>query len=168
MGVPAFLLSILHRQHLVLKNEFLSRYPSDWLVWEPGPWKPARSVLESNLEQTKKPGEDEPRPAGQDAMCFQLKLAPGASQLKVGRATTNDLVINDLTVSREQFMLRLEKDQYALVVMHGRVIVDGVEATPRASLRSGSSIQFGGVKLTLLSAAEFAERAQAFGSGKAA
>lgn len=162
MGVPAYMLSILHRQQLLLKDGFVTRYPLDWLVWEPGPWRPAHSVLESNLESTQQPLHQQgERPVGPDAICFQLKL-PSAGLIKVGRATTNDLVINDLTASREQFALRRDGAEWLLVGPHAPLYVDGERAKDVHPLKSGSSIVLGSVELTLVSAADMAARAAAY------
>lgn len=162
MGVPAYMLSILHRQQLLLKEGFVTRYPLDWLVWEPGPWRPAHSVLESNLEATQQPlRRDGDRPVGPDAICFQLKL-PASGLLRVGRATTNDLVINDLTASREQFALRHDAGEWLLVGPHAPLYVDGERAKDVHPLKSGSSIVLGSVELTLVSAADMADRAAGY------
>lgn len=162
MGVPAYMLSILHRQQLLLKEGFVSRYPLDWLIWEPGPWRPAHSVLESNLESTQQPLHQQgERPIGPDAICFQLKL-PSSGLIKVGRATTNDLVINDLTASREQFALRHDAGQWVLVAPHAPLHVDGERAMDVHPLKSGSAIVLGSVELTLVSAADMADRAGAY------
>jgi hypothetical protein len=164
MAVPAYMLSILHRQHLLLQDEFLVRYPLDWLIWEPGPWRPARSVLESNLESTRLPGENLPaRPVGEDAICFQLKLPPGGEVLKVGRGTNNDAVINDLTASREQFSLRWAEGAWFLLATRGVVTVDGHSVGGSfGPLRSGATIALGDVKMTLVSAKDMAARASAY------
>lgn len=163
MGVPAYMLSILHRQQQLLKDGFVERYPTDWLVWEPGPWKPARSVLESNLESTKLPSHDtEYRPVGNDAICFQLKLPKDGGLLKVGRATTNDVVINDLTASREQFSLRFEKGRWYVVSPQGQLVVDGAAVADVVELKSRSRITLGDVVMSLLSSSDMAERAKGF------
>ncbi|MBL8936329.1 MAG: FHA domain-containing protein [Archangium sp.] len=161
MGVPAYMLSILHRQQLLLKEGFVTRYPLDWLVWEPGPWRPAHSVLESNLEATQQPAKEQQRPSGTDAICFQLKV-PAQGLIRVGRATTNDLVINDLTASREQFALRHDSGQWVLVGPHAPMFVDGERAKDVHPLKSGSAITLGSVHLTLLSAADMQGRAATF------
>jgi hypothetical protein len=159
MGAPAFMLSILHRQRLLLRDEFVTRYPSEWLVWEPGPWKPARSVLESNLESTQQPASLPPlRPAGDDVICFQLQR--GAT-LKVGRATSNDIVVNDLTASREQFQLRFEAGAWVLDAPVG-VVVNEHAVEGAVPLAPGAAIVLGGVRMTLLSAADMAKRAADF------
>ena len=40
-----------------------------------------------------------------DALCFELNLPAKATGLRLGRANTNDIVINDATVSREHLLL---------------------------------------------------------------
>ncbi|MDP3503381.1 MAG: FHA domain-containing protein [Myxococcales bacterium] len=164
MGVPAYMLSILHRQQLLLKEGFVTRYPLDWLIWEPGPWRPARSVLESNLESTQLPGSEQPaRPTGEDAICFQLKLPTDGDLLRVGRSTTNDIVINDLTASREQFSLRWHEGAWMLEAAHGVVTVDGQPVEEQLGpLRSGAAIALGDVRATLLNANDMTARAAAF------
>lgn len=164
MGVPAYMLSVLHRQALLLKEGFVERYPNDWLIWEPGPWQPARSTIESNLETTLRPSSRAaPQPATGDALCFQLKLARGAQSLKVGRATTNDVVINDLTASREQFVLRFERGAWFLAGGAGALELDGAAVGALAGpLRSGAAISLGDVRMTLLSGHELAARAAGF------
>jgi hypothetical protein len=164
MSVPAYMLSILYRQQLMLKDGFIARYPLDWLVWEPGPWRPARSVLESNLEVTQLPGSDKvARPVGEDAICFQLKLPKDRDLLKVGRATTNDIIINDLTASRDQFSLRLHDGGWVLLAANGVVTVDGRPVDELAGpLKSGTVIALGDVRATLLAASDMVVRAAAF------
>lgn len=164
MGVPAYMLSILHRQQLLLKDGFVTRYPLDWLVWEPGPWRPARSVLESNLESTQLPGSEQPaRPTGEDAICFQLKLPKDGDLLRVGRSTTNDIVINDLTASREQFSLRWHEGAWQLAAARGVVTVDGQPVDGQVGpLKSGAAIALGDVRATLLSANDMVVRAAGF------
>lgn len=165
MGVPAYMLSILHRQQLLLKDGFVTRYPLDWLVWEPGPWRPARSQLESNLVATQLPGSEQPaRPTGEDAICFQLKLPTVGTLLRVGRATTNDVVINDLTASREQFSLRWHEGAWSLEAAQAVVTVDGQPVVGLVPLRSGAAIALGDVRATLLNANDMVMRAAAFES----
>ncbi len=158
------MLSVLQRQTLMLKAAFTERYPHAWLVWEPGPWKPARSVLESNLEATIQPSQapTEGQAPG-DAICFELKPPASGAALKVGRATTNDVVINDLTASREQFSMQHGQTGWVVAAPQGLLTLDGasVEA-PAGPLRSGASLALGGVRLTFLSTADLARRAAAY------
>jgi hypothetical protein len=152
MASSAFMLSLLARQHQLLGAAFFERYPSDWLVWEPGPWRPARSILTSNVEATQKPTAMEPpRPVGEDALCFELKRVAGAS-LAVGRGTGNHVVINDLTVSREQFLLELRGSVW---VVHGKGTPLSVDGQPvgaaGAPLKNGAVISAGDVRITFYS-----------------
>lgn len=162
MGVPAFMLSILHRQHQLLNDGFVERYPGHWLVWEPGPWQPPRSTLQSNLESTMAPRRPENRPFGDDAICFQLKPPKDGGFIRVGRATSNDVVINDLTASREQFSLRFEKGRWFLVSPQGQLTVDGKPVGELAELKSGARVVLGDVELRVLSAQDMATRAAGF------
>lgn len=165
VSVPAYMLSILHRQRLALGEVFVSRYASDWLVWEPGPWRPARTELQSNLESTLLPrssAAQPARPSGEDAICFQLFSSGSAATLTVGRATSNDVVINDLTASREQFTLRRVGDAWRLEAGGSGLEIDGAPPAEGAALRSGVSITCGDVRLTFLSAEGLARRAEAF------
>ncbi|MBL8921886.1 MAG: FHA domain-containing protein [Myxococcaceae bacterium] len=162
MGLPAFMLSILHRQQTLLQEDFVARYPTDWLVWEPGPWQPPRSALQSNLEATMAPKRQESRPVGNDAICFQLKPPKDGGLIRVGRATSNDVVINDLTASREQFSLRFEKGRWFLVSPQGQLTVDGKSVSDLVELKSGSRVVLGDVALVVVSAEEMAARAGAF------
>lgn len=159
MPAPAYMLSLLSRQRQLLGAKFFERYPSDWLVWEPGPWRPARSILTSNTEATHSPSVKEPaRPTGEDALCFELKQVVGAA-LVVGRATETDIVINDLTVSREQFVLRFADHRWQVVAGAHPVSVDGQPASPQgAPLGNASVITAGDVRLTFYVSDHFPER----------
>lgn len=145
------MLSLLGRQRQLLGDSFFERYASDWLVWEPGPWRPARSILTNDVETTLKPSTMEPpRPAGEDALCFELKRVAGAP-LSVGRGAENQIVINDLTVSREQFVLQLEGASWR-VRATGPLNVDGKPVgAAGALLKSGSVIGAGDVLMTFYS-----------------
>ncbi len=163
MGVPAYMLSVLNRQYLLLESGFVRRYPWDWLVWEPGPWKPARTELESNLASTLVPSSTTPaKPSALDAICFQL-VPPPSGQLKLGRATSNDIVINDLTASREQLVLSYRDAAWSVPVSRGQVVIDECERPDgEVALRSGMSLRLGDVRLSFLSAAAMLERARDF------
>jgi hypothetical protein len=153
------MLSLLSRQRQLLGARFFERYPSDWLVWEPGSGRPARSMFTSNTEVTCRPSVVEPdRPEGGDAMCFELKQVPGA-MLSAGRATENEIVVNDLTVSREQFVLQFDGHQWLVRTKGTPVSVDGVlVAEAGAPVKNGSSITAGDVRLTFYGPDGFPER----------
>jgi hypothetical protein len=107
--VRAYLLTYMTRQHFLHGHTLPARFPNAWFVWEPGNWKaPAYD------EQTLVPAKHDSQPPGMvdaaaamakgDALCFALT---GNGPLKVGRASTSELVINDGTVSREHLLLKL-------------------------------------------------------------
>lgn len=156
---PAYMLSLLGRQRQLLGAQFFERYRSDWLVWEPGPWRPARSILTSNTEATHLPSAQSPaRPEGEDALCFELKQVAGAS-LTVGRGTENQIVINDLTVSREQFGLQFVDRGWVVHAIAAPLTVDGKPVAPAGSrLSNASVITAGDVRLTFYGADGFPSR----------
>lgn len=165
MSAPAYLVSLLARQRALLGAGFFERYTSDWLVWEPGPTQPARSMASSNVEQTHQPSASGPRrPEGHDALCFELRRVRGAS-LTVGRATQNEVVISDLTVSRAQFVLEYADRTWRIKARGAALHVDG-RAVPEEGvvLQSGGVISAGDVRLTFYGAEGFPSRLQAEGA----
>jgi hypothetical protein len=160
MAASAYMLSLLSRQHQLLGARFFERYASDWLVWEPGPWRPARSILTSNSEATQLPtAMQTPRPVGEDALCFELKQVDKAS-LSVGRGTENEIVINDLTVSREQFVLQFAKADGWRVFSKGTPLTVEGQAVgdAGAALKNGFVIAAGDVRMTFYSPEGFPRR----------
>jgi pSer/pThr/pTyr-binding forkhead associated (FHA) protein len=147
MAVAAYMLSLLARQRALLGDRFLERYPSNWLVWEPGVWRPARSASTSNTEQTQLPtAMPNTRPSGDDALCFELKRV--ASDLTVGRGTENAIVVNDLTVSRTHLHLEFAADKWTLKTT-SQVTVDGKPiGLSGALLMNGAVIGIGDVRMT--------------------
>ena len=161
--IRAYMFSFLVRQQLVLAQRFTQRYPKPWLVWEPGVWKvapPNPSVLETQLPD-RRLGKT---PRDTDALCFELPLKPSAT-LRVGRADTNDIILSDLTVSREHCSLRVEGTRWVVRASPTvkSLIVAGLPQTPvsDATLLSGDVIQLGDVRLTFLDPAAFAKRVAA-------
>lgn len=166
MAASAFMLSLLNRQRQLLGAKFAERYPSDWLVWEPGPWRPARSESTSYAEATQLPTHlPFTRPLGDDALCFELKRVP--CELTVGRGSENNIVINDLTVSRLQIYLEFANQQWR-VRTTSQVTVDGKPVGAEgALLKNGASIVIGDVRVTFYEPQGFLLRLQA-PSGKPA
>lgn len=161
--VPAYMLSLLSRQLLLVKDRFSSMYPHAWLVWEPGTWRapPARA----KAAKTVSPAMARPHwPAGGDALCFELQPPKGKSWLLIGRADSNDIVVNDATVSREHMILMREEGQRWLaqagplakdtIFLLGKPLELGasVRLTPGAQMRLGSAV------LTYYDSAHFLER----------
>lgn len=153
------MLSLLGRQRALLGDRFLERYPSNWLVWEPGVWKPARSASTSNTEQTQLPtSAPSSRPSGDDALCFELKRV--AAELSVGRGTENAIVVNDLTVSRTHLQLEFAADKWT-VRTASQVTVDGKPVGANGStLPNGAVIAIGDVRLSFYEPKGFLARLQ--------
>ncbi len=159
MSAAAYMLSLLGRQHQLLGAEFFQRYSSDWLVWEPGPWRPARSILTSNSESTLLPSNPETRrPVGEDALCFELKRVASAA-LTVGRGSENHIVINDLTVSREQFVLRFSDKSWLVQGRETPLMVDGKPVAKEGTvLQDGFVIATGDVRMSFYTPEGFPRR----------
>ena len=163
MSVSAFMLSLLGRQRQLLGARFSERYPSNWLVWEPGVWRPARSETTSNTELTQLPAPLAfSRPLGDDALCFELKRV--ASTVTVGRGTENSIVLNDLTVSRTQFHLEFADGKWWLRTQ-SQVAVDGqLVGSQGALLKNASSIVAGDVRMTVYEPEGFLQRLEPRGA----
>lgn len=70
----------------------------------------------------------------------------------MGRATTNDLVINDLTASREQFGLQFENGTWFVLGTGSGVVIDGSsvrEGDRHGPLSAVASLELGAVCLTI-------------------
>lgn len=157
MAVPSFWMSILRRQALMLGDAFANRYAHDWLVWEAGSWLPATSREKSDVLETVLPGTEKAlRPTASDAVCYALWPDASTGELLIGRATTNHLILNDLTVSRLAFRLQ-PVDGWRLVPESPNVSLPGASDGP-VTLVSGQLVRVGDVRLTFLSARALLER----------
>lgn len=138
--------------------EFKTRYPHAWLVWEPGSWSEPKTP-EMAASKTLQPGQDRPiAPVGEDALCFELK--PNATVLKVGRASDNHIILNDMRVSRSQLELRYQGETWQVVPVRGaRNILLGEPLDEQGVKVVGTTkLQAGGIQLSFYDAADFAAR----------
>ncbi len=104
--MQSFLLSVLaHQYGRAAAADFAAVFPDPWLVWEAGNWAPAQPTTLSVTAQ----GEDLalflPQDGKGEALVFHLRLAPGKSELVIGRAPPCDLVVNDGTLSKRHATL---------------------------------------------------------------
>ena len=160
-GVKAYMLSLLAVRRAAIQAEFLSRFPSAWLVWEPGVWQPTtgRTAQEATRITSLNAAMD--RPVGGDALCFEL---PRGAPLKVGRATGCDVLINDATVSREHLWLEpiAGAEGWAARAQPGAssTLLNGQPLALGAvqPLRPGTALRLGAVTLTYLDAPGLAAR----------
>jgi hypothetical protein len=141
-------LSVLHRQRLLLGPAFLEKYPHPWLVWESGPQRP--SAPGSTVVETRTPRQAGPAPSRtQEPVAFPLT---GTRALRLGRAITCDLVIDDVTVSRELGLIRPEDHRW---------FFDRLSPAVTLELSSGLALSHGDVWLTFLSSSELVARLDA-------
>ncbi len=163
--VRSVLLSVLVRQHLSLKKEFRKRYPHAWLVWEAGAWNISGDG-EQNVAHTQPPAEDlqDCLPTG-DVLCFELATSSPEQTLRLGRASQNDIVINDSTVSREHMLLTRNASGDWSAELKGATQNVAVAGRPLAhgkavSLRQGDVLKVGEVLMTFYDPRSFELRVQ--------
>src|SRR6185295_2269413 len=95
-----------------LGERFVARYPHPWLVWEPSERTRPADAKEADAGRTQLPRTTHVRPEGSDAVCFPIK----ERQVTVGRATANGISIEDMTMSRDHFLLFLEGTTWYLAL----------------------------------------------------
>ncbi len=159
-----YMMSFLARQHLVLGKRFTQRYPHAWLVWEPGAWKAPPLDVATATTQLPTRGGRPSKPEEGDALCFELDPTK-AAQLKIGRAGSNDVVLNDVTVSREHCVLKFDGRRWGVTAAPAAstLVVASVPLVTgsQAALLSGDCLKLGDVRLTFLSAHAFGLRVAA-------
>jgi pSer/pThr/pTyr-binding forkhead associated (FHA) protein len=158
--VPAYLLSLLAKQRAALQDRFGEKFPHHWLVWEPGSWtapKSGNETIQVSPKNIDKLGQG-------DALSFGLPSGEGkADTLKVGRHNTNDIVLNDATVSRQHAVIRLQQPEWTVEPLPGAKAgtqLSGIElkAGQPVPLRSGNKLKLGEVTLTFYDLPGFLER----------
>ncbi|HEY8212278.1 MAG TPA: FHA domain-containing protein [Myxococcaceae bacterium] len=151
--VPSYLLSLLKVQAVAMGDKFGERYPYHWLIWEPGTWTAPASAHDTvHVDPRHTPVGGVGRG---DALSFALKPGLGKPEvLTIGRNHTNDIVINDATVSRQHALLRALPTGYWAIEL-GK----GVKSLTRLSevdlrpgdpiqIKSGGQLRLGDVRLT--------------------
>ena len=101
---------------------------------------------------------------GEDALCFELKQVENAV-MTVGRGSENHIVINDLTVSREQFALEFSQKAWRVRSRGTPLTVDGSPVGEAgAALKNASVILVGDVRLTFYTPEGFPRRLEQEGT----
>ncbi|MFZ5442543.1 MAG: hypothetical protein ACOZQL_21210 [Myxococcota bacterium] len=153
MRVSTWLWSLLEREFRQSPGDFAQKFAGTWLIWEPGAWRPARTTRDRNRLTTLNLATPEaveypPRPAGTDAFCFQLELS-GDEEVVVGRASTCDVLINELTMSRAHLRVRADSVCVDPTCRQPTTIGDEEMATGVwRPLRDGLAITTGALRLT--------------------
>ncbi len=102
-------------------------------------------------------------PTDGDPLCFPLVVPASGLAMRVGRAPESDLVLDDLTVSREHFNLWLEGADWFITVpaaSNATTMVRSMSLQPGEKMRllDGCTIVTGGVHLTYLQRARLLAR----------
>ncbi|HZN92341.1 MAG TPA: FHA domain-containing protein [Myxococcales bacterium] len=151
--VPSYLLSLLKVQALAMTDRFGERYPYHWLIWEPGTWTAPASAHDTVQADPRNPSVGG---VGRgDALSFALKPNPARpGTLTVGRNHTNDIVVNDATVSRQHAVLHHQLNGTWTIEVGKNVRalskLSEVDLRPGepVALKSASQLRLGDVRLT--------------------
>ncbi len=128
---------ILHNRALIAKAVAVEIRPEDQI--ELGGGYQVRFQIEGQLapERKKKPQESKVNINKQF-----LKLINDKSRIRIGRGPDNDIIINDLTVSREHAEICFENGQYWVKDLDSKngVFVDDEEVEGKAPIKEGSTV----------------------------
>ncbi|MBK7860284.1 MAG: FHA domain-containing protein [Archangiaceae bacterium] len=141
---------------------FRKAYPHDWLLWEPGSWKPPGSttLVGQGLSSTPANGN----PTGQ-ALALVLEPKRDGGQLTLGRGPECDIFINDGTLSQLHLVLMQAAGGGWTVRDAGSrngSTLDGVKLLPGAPLplKAGGKLVAAGVTFTYYDPAGMLQRLQ--------
>jgi len=150
--IPSFMSSFLLMQQEKSPAGFSARYPGPWLLWEPGAWNVASS-LKATMVLAAPPAQAQ----SAEALCFMLAHRV---QFKVGRDPSNDVVINDGTVSRHHLELTMADGRWFAKPVGGRTVLRDGQRLPEegSELPSGSQLQLGNVTLSFYDSAHLLAR----------
>ena len=80
---------------------FARELPGCWLVWEPGPWRPATTSKKTMVLTSVKSGHG----GAGESLAMHLGTPPVGTRLALGRAEGSQLYINDATLSQAHLVL---------------------------------------------------------------
>jgi pSer/pThr/pTyr-binding forkhead associated (FHA) protein len=146
--VKSYLLSWLKKTHAGLKLEDFERNMSGpWLVWEAGPWRPP-----SARRDTLVAGPNTRLLASGESLAIELSPKGGGADVTLGRDASNDLVVDDATLSRVHLVFRRDTLGRWTVRDAGSrngTKVDGAPASDApVAVGPGAVIEAGAVRLT--------------------
>lgn len=159
--MKSYLVSWLRKAHVSAKLEdFQRERAGDWLVWEAGPWRPPTARRDTLVS-----GPDTRLLPSGESLAIELAAKRGGPEVKLGRESDNDLVIDDATLSRVHLVFRRDPVGRWTVRDAGSrngTRVDGVPVRAEAvPLVPGSLIEAGAVRLTLHDASSLYARLRA-------
>jgi len=129
-------------------DDFVKAWPMEWLVWEAGPWRPtyqtkvtlAQDGLVTNV----------PHGTG-ESLAIALEAPKQRPYLSLGRATDNDIVVDDATLSRIHLLLQPEPLGWTVrdAGSTNGTFVEGAPLGPDAvALETGMRLLAGSVRFT--------------------
>jgi hypothetical protein len=158
VGLP---MSLVARQLAFDAESFDKRYTCSWLVWEVSGWTPPLASADQSVVATRH-DTTSTQPVNGDPLCFPLRRG---ELLRIGRASENEIVISDATVSRTHAVLSRSGDVWVLrAAPEGgltRVFDERVAPGRDVALATGDVLQLGGAQLSFLDLAAFRARTSA-------
>ncbi len=150
--MKSYLLSWLKKTHAGLKLEDFERnMPGPWLVWEAGPWRPP-----SARRDTLVAGPSTRLLASGESLAIELAPKGRGADVALGRDASNDLVVDDATLSRVHLVFRRDTLGRWTVRDAGSrngTKVDGAPASDApVAVGPGAVIEAGAVRLTFYDA----------------
>ena len=121
---------------------------SRWLVREPSPWQPP----EANARMTMPIIPASALLAGSEALVVELQPSPSNAPITLGRAETNDVVINDGTLSKLHLHFNPNSVGWEVedVGSYNGTVLDGVKLVANLTrpLRDGVLLRAGTVEMS--------------------
>lgn len=103
--MKSYMLSTLARRFATSDlDTFKQAHPHEWLVWEPGAWRPAQHT--TILVAT-----PPPQPTGGEVLALALEPAEGKTGVTFGRGEECDLTLNDGTLSTVHLLFMRAPDR---------------------------------------------------------
>jgi pSer/pThr/pTyr-binding forkhead associated (FHA) protein len=149
--LKSFLLSWLSKKYAgVDLRTFLAERSEDWLVWEAGPWRPPAARHDTMLS-----GPGTRLLAAGESLAVALVAKDGGPLVRLGRASENDLVIDDGTLSRQHLVLTRDASGWSVADAGSSngTKLNGMKIgrTP-VGIEPGAQIEAGAVRLTFYDA----------------
>lgn len=146
----SWLISTLARKAKQEGEESLRRLcPFDWLVWEPGQWRPSGSNVQTVMSPRTRI-EEAPVPSAGESLVIALEPRPDKGEVTLGRAGC-DIVIDERTLSSHHLSFTFDDHHWWVHDAGSRngSMVEGRKLTREpVCLSAGASIRAAQVSLT--------------------
>ena len=124
--------------------------PFDWLVWEPGQWRPARANVETVMGLPQLSQADQRAAEAGESLVIALEPRRDGKELKLGRADC-DIVIDDRTLSSHHLSFTFDDHHWWVHDVGSRngSLIDGRKlGNEPVRLEAGNRIQAAQVAIT--------------------